>query len=377
VSEALMFGNPVGGPVWRAWREGTLTRAKELESLSSWAAQYAQPQAGTLLEAVGYHLAAARDAALGTRRFADKAALERAMSNLDAAEALLLTVAPAQYLLGRLPGILNDVARHLSPLDSRRQQLERVARRVGVSEPQCRGAQAAPSSLEERLAIVDQERLTIVTAARAAASAALREQLRVRSFRNVLIVTSVLLTVLAITLAVVGARSPTTIPLCFAPEEAGQAVVVCPTEQSAPYSTDRGAGPLAKDVDDAVKDTAKPVDVVLVELIGLAAAAVAAAAAIRGIRGSSEPHGLPVAVAVLKMPTGAITALLGLLLMRGGFVPGLTALDTSAQILAWALVFGYAQQLFTRLVDQQAQTVLQAVRGGGDRGRARTSETND
>jgi hypothetical protein len=114
-----------------------------------------------------------------------------------------------------------------------------------------------------------------------------------------------------------------------------------------------------------------------VELIGLAAAAVAAAAAIRGIRGSSEPHGLPVAVAVLKMPTGAVTALLGLLLMRGGFVPGLTALDTSAQILAWALVFGYAQQLFTRLVDQQAQTVLQAVRGGGDRGRARTSETND
>ena len=54
---------------------------------------------------------------------------------------------------------------------------------------------------------------------------------------------------------------------------------------------------------------------------------------------------------------------LGLLLMRGQFVPGLSALDTSAQILAWALVFGYAQQLFTRLVDQQGQTVLENVRG--------------
>jgi hypothetical protein len=52
-------------------------------------------------------------------------------------------------------------------------------------------------------------------------------------------------------------------------------------------------------------------------------------------------------------------------------VPGLSALDTSAQILAWALVFGYAQQLFTRLVDQQAHTVLQTVRGGGDRAGAR------
>jgi hypothetical protein len=44
--------------------------------------------------------------------------------------------------------------------------------------------------------------------------------------------------------------------------------------------------------------------------------------------------------------------------MRGGFVPGLSALDTSAQILAWALVFGYAQQVFTRFVDRQANTVL-------------------
>ncbi len=77
---------------------------------------------------------------------------------------------------------------------------------------------------------------------------------------------------------------------------------------------------------------------------------------------SEGPYGWP-GVTVLKLPTGAITALLGLLLVRGQFVPGLTALDTSAQILAWALIFGYAQQLFTRLVDQQGQTVLDSVRG--------------
>ena len=58
-----------------------------------------------------------------------------------------------------------------------------------------------------------------------------------------------------------------------------------------------------------------------------------------------------------------MTALLGLLLMRGEFVPGLSALDFPAQILAWAIVFGYAQQLFTRLVDQQGQQVLDAVGG--------------
>ena len=33
--------------------------------------------------------------------------------------------------------------------------------------------------------------------------------------------------------------------------------------------------------------------------------------------------------------------------MRGEFVPGLSALDSPAQIIAWAILFGYAQQLFT------------------------------
>ena len=120
-------------------------------------------------------------------------------------------------------------------------------------------------------------------------------------------------------------------------------------------------------MDDAVKQTAGPWDLLTVELVGLTAAAVAAATAIRGIRGSSEPHNLPVALAALKLPTGAITAFLGLLLIRGQFVPGLSALDTSAQILSWALVFGFAQQLFTPLVDQQAHTVLDRVRGADTR----------
>jgi hypothetical protein len=117
-----------------------------------------------------------------------------------------------------------------------------------------------------------------------------------------------------------------------------------------------------KDIGDVVAVTVSHQDLIVVELVGLTAAAIATAAAIRRIRGSSERYGLPVALAALKLPTGAITAFLGLLLMRGQFVPGLSALDTSAQILAWALIFGYAQQLFTRLVDEQGQTVLDSVR---------------
>jgi hypothetical protein len=79
---------------------------------------------------------------------------------------------------------------------------------------------------------------------------------------------------------------------------------------------------------------------------------------LRKVRGSADPYSIPVALALLKLPTGALTAFLGLLLIKAGFVPGLSALDSSAQIVAWAIVFGYAQELFTSLVDRQALTVL-------------------
>ena len=175
--------------------------------------------------------------------------------------------------------------------------------------------------------------------------------MRLRSFRNVVVVTATLMLLLAIGVAITGLLRPTLIPMCFAPQEAGKATVVCPTAQSEPFVPTGGAaqpGVPTRDIDAVVEQTAKPLDLTVIELVGLTAAAIATAAAIRRIKGSSERYGLPVALASLKLPTGAITAFLGLLLMRGQFVPGLSALDTSAQILAWALVFGYAQQLFTR-----------------------------
>lgn len=367
----------VGGPVSTAWGEGTLTRAKELESLLAWL----RPNGPTgdqdhLSKAIAHHLEAARQAARHKKQRhwpVSGSLVERAISNLDAAEADLLQVAPAEYVLGQISSSLNHVQRHLDRQDPRRQEFERIARKLGVADPDHpRLEKVDEPTLAEKLATITEERSKIVSAVRAASSAALREQLRVRSFRNVLIATTAVMTLLAIGVAVMGLLNPARIPMCFQPEKSGQTVVVCPTGQSALMETSQQAGPTQPDVDDVVKQTAGPWDLFTVEAIGLIAAAVAAAAAIRGIRGSSEPYGLPVALAALKLPTGAVTAFLGLLLMRGQFVPGLSALDTPAQILAWALVFGYAQQLFTRLVDQQAHTVLGSVRGADKRNPARS-----
>ena len=116
--------------------------------------------------------------------------------------------------------------------------------------------------------------------------------------------------------------------------------------------------------------TASSADYPVVALAGLLAAVVAGIATLRKMRGTSTPYRVPLALAILKLPAGALTAVVGLILMRGGFVPGLTALDSPAQIVAWAVIFGYSQQLITGLVDQQAQGVLTDVGGrgaGGDR----------
>jgi hypothetical protein len=366
----------VGGPVPVAWREGTLTRAKELEALCDWVrAQGGWKDDAILATAIQQHLEAARQAAQAKtldpkkpfRVFRNGPLIERARSNLDAAECHLLTIAGPWYLLGQMPSLLRHVQSHLRATDPRRQEFEAIIGRLGIKDPH--HPQLPETKLpthEDNLATIARECRKVVNIVRGASSAGLREHIRLRSFRNVVVVTTTLMAVLAIGVAVTGFFRPTLFPLCFAPEEAGQATVVCPTAQSEPFVPAGGEdqdGVPTRDIDEVVGETATPQDLIVVELVGLTAASIASAAAIRRIKGSSERYGLPVSLAALKLPTGALTAFLGLLLMRGQFVPGLTALDTSAQILAWALVFGYAQELFTRLVDQQGQTVLDSVRG--------------
>jgi hypothetical protein len=160
---------------------------------------------------------------------------------------------------------------------------------------------------------------------------------------------------------VIGFIDPSIIPLCFAPETTQGITVVCPTAE-ANIKSDGASATTGAEIDSVMDDTANRWDLFTIEALGLAAAAISGAVALRNIRGTCSPVGIPVSLAILKLPLGSLTAVLGLLLMRGGFVPGLSALDSPQQILAWAVLFGYAQQIFTRLVDQQAHTVLEHVK---------------
>ena len=169
---------------------------------------------------------------------------------------------------------------------------------------------------------------------------------QLRNFRNILLLASLLITALVIATLAVVARWPSVMPLCFPNEVAVSADppvtqvdgLNCPTRSQ----TDEASGG----------------DVLVVALLGLLGGALAASISIRNLKGTTSPYDVPVALALLKVPLGAFTAILALVAIRAEFVPGLSSLDSQEQILAYALVFGFAQQLFTRLLDQRAQTLL-------------------
>jgi hypothetical protein len=340
----------LGRPISAAWREEAITRVIELEGLAArmrldadaTATIKAQlERARPLRDERGWRLQSS------WRRFKRTfkgASLERTLGSLDAVEADLLSLAPDEYVCGLMPSLKAHVNRYLPKDDPRRLRLEPLLAKAVDGE------------------LTPADRIATVAAYHAANSQRRRELLRLRTFRNVLLIAAVLLMFVGVGLGILGSLRPDLLPLCFAPTTATGLKVVCPTEESKSFKA------AALDIDKTTAETVSPWDLWLVEIIGLVAAGVASAFALRGMRGTSTPYGLPVALAALKLATGALTAFLGLLLMRGGFVPGLSALDSSAQILSWAIVFGYAQQLFTRFVDQQANNVLESVGGRGAAG---------
>ncbi len=175
-------------------------------------------------------------------------------------------------------------------------------------------------------------------------------QAQLRSFRNILLLSALSITLLMTVTVVAVSNSPSVLPLCFpravVDADSGsivttQAGLNCPTRSEATAPTGG--------------------DVLVVALLGLLGGALAAAVSIRNLKGTTAAYDVPVALAMVKVPLGAFTAVLGLVAIRGDFVPGLSALDSQVQILAYALVLGFAQQLLTRLLDQRAQTLLDAM----------------
>jgi hypothetical protein len=317
------------------WREQALTKIGEQRFLLEWMSH--APGAMAITDEIRQTIHDHWDAAEGAAKRPSRrgASVERVTSHLNAVDANLLRLAPPSYIFGQLPGLLERVRKCMPKEDLRRIRLEELVK-------------------NRQTALSDQDRDLIVAARHAAAVESRHEVTRLRSFKRVLLVSAAVLAIGVVAIAVFGFIWPDKVPMCFNPDGS----IVC-TTSTTPVGPASEVTP--SDVDTAMRNAASGWDITVVLGVGLIAAALAAAASLRGIRGTSTPFSLPIALALLKLPTGAMTAILGLILMRGEFIPGLSALDTSGQIISWAVLLGYSQQLLTRFVDQRAQTVLDNV----------------
>ncbi|MHA7287973.1 hypothetical protein ACX80I_17015 [Arthrobacter sp. MDT3-44] len=334
------------------WREDVLAQVARLRTIAtSLRADPPMPSApgdmrrSALIDGINGHVQEAEEAAKAGRRN-DPAAMARAYSAIDSAEEQLLRIAPPSYVQGWIPEILSDVRKYLAPADPRRAWIEKALT-----------ASPAPVNID------DSVRESVIAASAAAHSRARQAYGQARSFYRALMWAVVLITIMAAALAVLGAYFPDKLSVCFNPQGESQgapAKIVCATHESIfPTSDD----PPQADIDKTREETITRADVALIELMGLLAAAVSGAASLRKVQGTFSPYSVPALLGLMKLPLGALTAYLGLILMRGGFVPGLSALDTAPQILAWAAIFGASQQLFTGVVDRQAKVVLDKIGG--------------
>ncbi|MFD5335410.1 hypothetical protein [Streptomyces hawaiiensis] len=338
-----MSGIASGRPPRTAWRARARARITYLEAeLEHESVRREADDRMALIEGMRGHLEKARSAAdedFGWRwLWSGSAAREGVCSNIRSAEVLLIQLVSDEEAAGRASEVMALVKDHLDADDPRRVRLALRLRPIisgditgSDRDLMARALDAAYCSLDDELA-------------------------RVRSLRNILWAATVLVLAGVVSLALYGWFSPSSLSLCFSPGNSsrGEVDVVCPTAE---HHIRQAEG--APRIDPSSR--ADPTDILTVEIAGLAGAALTVIASLRRIRGTDSPYMLPLASAVLKFPTGALSAFLGLLLIRGAFVPGLSDLDSRAQVLAWAAAFGAAQHLVTRLVDDRAQMTLSEV----------------
>jgi hypothetical protein len=299
------------------------------------------PRKRAVAEAIHAHLTEAKAAIHRERWFRRRGpvdwwrgtSIEQAYRSLHAARVFLVELLEEEDLDALVPGVLARVQSCVPATDPQRIELENLPN----ADRKIRRARLG-RALERGYAASDEAHANI------------------RRFRNVLLCAAALVAACTFLLIREVAEDPTAVPLCFQPDiTTAQAAALPPDQRPGSHRAVCPSGEQAVG-DGPLKPTGP--DIWIVAGLGLLGGGLASAVSVRKMASCAAPYDVPLALALLKVPTGALTAVAGILLLGGGFVPGLSELDTQRQILAYALVFGYAQQLATRFLDDRATTLL-------------------
>jgi hypothetical protein len=274
--------------------------------------------------AVEQHLVSARHAAMRPfprGQWWNGTSIETAWNATHLAQATLPLVVDATALRRQLVDARRRSCMRLAKSDPLRTAIEdgSLGDRVEAGKAQVEDRQTIAAALQASLELADDEHRNL------------------RDWRNRLLRVALLaFVVLAITVAV-GALRPDMVPLC---SPAGSDPVLCPGGSA----------------------TASSGDVGTVAFLGALGGALAAVIAMRRASPGTSPYRITPALSLVRVPLGGLTAVVGVLLVQSGDVPGV-ALATASQLAVFALLFGFSQELVTRLLESRARGVQDATKG--------------
>jgi hypothetical protein len=166
-----------------------------------------------------------------------------------------------------------------------------------------------------------------------------QQQTQVRRFRGVLLGTFLGLLIAVVLLAILGGAHPSYFPLCLQKQATTGATTVCPTGGNNPSKA----------------------DLAFIMAIGGIGAVLAVATNLTSLKPIGVRYSLSVVQGLVKIPFGAITAMLGIIILSTQSNIGVLA--THAGLISTAVVFGYSQQIFTKLIDKRADDLLNQAGG--------------
>lgn len=254
--------------------------------------------------------------------------------SLHAAEAAAVLLLSAPQLQARLPLIRERVTSYLPNDDSRRMALAGVpdlTAPVNQSLTRGNGSPPVPPTLTPMLG---EDQLIASEALSGANRTEDRQQWEVKRFRSLLTLAFVALVLAIAAVGVLGSLRPAYLPLC------GTASThLCPNGRSAP-----GA-----------------IDIWLIMGVGMLGALLSGVIALSQSKPSGVHYSLSGVQGLNKVGLGALTAVLGIIVLRTLLSSHSTVLSGQPELLTAAAAFGYSQQLFTGLMDKKASGLVDAA----------------
>lgn len=177
--------------------------------------------------------------------------------------------------------------------------------------------------------VTEEERAALVQMQQAFDNAREATDQRVRGYRNILVIAIVILLVAAVALPFV------------LPRLALDLITLRTGADGSPTQS----GNLA-------------LDILQLEVWGAVGGLVGLIVSLRRLTSTRHPARLHLWQLLLKIPAGAITAVFGIVFVQAAIVPSTKAVGVG-QLAAYAVLFGFAQEAATSLVDRQAGRLLE------------------